>query len=104
MSLVVRFMLWEKKLITIIKPYYLLYYIMRETLKKIFIFFTFLVITLNFSLVVDQNGLDELVVVEKGANITEEMEVGIRKSIKDSALNCTDNDRSCFAQIIGLKI
>lgn len=77
---------------------------MREALKKIFIFFTFLVITLNFSLVVDQDGLDGLVVVEKGANITEEMEAGIRKSIKDSALNCTDNDRSCFSQIIGLKI
>lgn len=53
------------------KPYSLIYYIMRETLKKIFIIFTFLVITLNFSLVVDQNGFDGLIVVEKGANITE---------------------------------
>lgn len=43
-------------------------------------------------------------VLEKGNNITEEMEVGIRKSIRDTILNCTATDRSCFSQIIGLKI
>lgn len=43
-------------------------------------------------------------VLEKGNNITEEMEVGIRKSIRDTSLNCTGTDRSCFSQIVGLKI
>jgi hypothetical protein len=32
------------------------------------------------------------------------MEAGIRKSIKDASINCTATDRSCFAQIVGLKI
>lgn len=51
-------------------------------------------------LLLDIQGL----VLEKGNNITEEMEVGIRKSIRDTTLNCTGTDRSCFSQIVGLKI
>lgn len=44
------------------------------------------------------------VVLEKGYNITAEMEMGIRKSIKDAYINCTTGDRSCYSQIIGMKI